>query len=86
MTDDELFKVTSSCWKVGHKRNYAKYALATYWGLVREVYKIDSWYKHDNRWAFNGEIAEPEIRNKYLNQSVERYIKKGSRNPIRYTF
>ena len=86
MTDDELYEVTKQAWKLGTKKNQANYVVASYRGLVREVYKIDNWYSIGNRSGFNGIIAEEEIRGKYKDQSLENYIKKGNQNPIKYTF
>jgi hypothetical protein len=86
MTDDELYEVTKQAWKLGTKKNQANYVVASYRGLVREVYKIDNWYSIGNRSGFNGKIAEEEVRTKYKDQSLENYIKKGNQNPIKYTF
>lgn len=84
MNPQELYNVTRSSWVVGKRRDKAKYAIAAYRGLVREVFEIDRWNNVGNRWEFTGERAEPSVRDKYLNQSLEKYIKKGSRNPIKY--
>ena len=86
MKDNELYNTTRSSWKLGSKKNEAKYVIAAYRGLVREVYKINSWNQVGDRWEFTGEVAEKEIRYKYLNQSLENYTKKGSQNPIKYTY
>ncbi|WP_242919702.1 LEM-3-like GIY-YIG domain-containing protein [Pontibacter liquoris] len=87
MADEKLYKATRSSWIVGPKRNLAKYAFAAYRGLVREVYRIHDWHHvNGRRWEFTGSIAEPEIRDKYINQSLSGYMKKGSQNPIKYTF
>ena len=86
MKDNELYNTTRSSWKLGSKKNEAKYVIAAYRGLVREVYKINSWNQVGDRWEFAGEVAEKESRDKYLNQSLENYTKKGSQNPIKYTY
>ncbi len=86
MTDLELYEATRKSWVIGKKKENALYAIASYRGLVREVYRINQWHQIGNRWGFNGEIAEEEIRSKYLNQSLEKYITKGGQNPIRYSF
>ncbi|MEI8085687.1 MAG: excinuclease ABC [Paludibacter sp.] len=86
MTPEALYEATRTCWKLSIKRENAKYVLASYRGLVREVFKVEKWFPVDNRWAFDGTIASPEIRDKYLNQSLENYIQKGNQNPIKYTF
>jgi hypothetical protein len=36
------------------------------------------------RWEFEGEIAESDIRDRYLNKSVKRYLSANSQNPIKY--
>ena len=86
MKDNELYNTTRSSWKLGSKKNEAKYVIAAYRGLVREVYKINSWNQVGDRWEFTGEVAEKEVRDKYLNQSLENYTQKGSQNPIKYTY
>lgn len=85
MTPQQLYDATRSAWKVAsHRRDAVKYAVAAYRGIVREVYKIDSWNSKGNRWEFNGKVAESEVRDKYLNQSLDNYVIKGSQNPIKY--
>jgi len=86
MTANQLYDSTRASWIVGTKRDRAKYAIASYRGLVREVYEIEKWQPNGDRWEFIGKVAEDKIRDKYLNQSLENYIKKGGQNPIRYTF
>lgn len=89
MTEQELYNATRSAWIVSAQRRIStEYAIASYRGLVREVYKISSWNINSfgDRWEFIGEIAESGIRDKYLNQALTNYIKKGSQNPIKYTF
>jgi hypothetical protein len=88
MTAEELYNATHCCWNVGVDREKAKYAIAAYAGLVREVYEIEKWQpsKVEGRWEFTGKIADDEIRKRYLYKSLEKYIKKGAQNPIRYTF
>lgn len=82
----KLYDSTRASWIVGTKRDRAKYAIASYRGLVREIFEIEGWQPNGDRWEFIGKLAEDKIREKYLNQSLENYIKKGGQNPIRYTF
>lgn len=35
---------------------------------------------------FVGQIAEPEIREKYVGKSVATFYKKGEQNPVKYIF
>lgn len=87
MNEEQLYQITRSAWKVGAPRRQAvRYAIAAYRGLVREVYRITGWQAKGDRWEFTATKAEPAIRDKYLNQSLENYIKKGAQNPVRYNF
>lgn len=67
----KLYDSTRASWIVGIKRDRAKYAIASYRGLVREVYEIENWQPNGKRWEFIGKIADDSIRDKYLNQSLE---------------
>lgn len=82
----ELYYATKESWIMGDKRLEAKYALAIYKGIVKEVYQINEWYNIGKRKGFNGVIAPAEIRQLYLNHSVEHLMNKGNQNPIMYTF
>lgn len=99
MSPKELYEVTRGVWKLGKRRENAKYAFAVFEGVVREVYEIDTWHpagstpyetrtKEDidypDRWEFVGVIASKEIREKYFGHSVTSYLSKGSQNPIAY--
>lgn len=97
MDDEELYEATRGVWKLGDRRNNAKYAFAVYKGMVREVYSIQRWFPagttiyrtredlyYPERWEFEGGIAEKTIRRKYIDKSVEAYLAFNSRNPITY--
>lgn len=86
MSDIDLYEATKQSWKLGNKKKDARFVIASYHGLVREVYEIENWYKVNDRWGFNGKVANKEIVDKYKNNSLENYIKHGNQNPIRYTF
>lgn len=95
----ELYDVTRGCWKrrldsVGS----AKYALATVYGEVVEVYEIDYWVPsillnrqtipYDpaievGRIGFFGSVAEQKVREKYIGKSVKNFFKKGEANPVK---
>ena len=45
MTSTEMYDATRKSWVMGAKRNRALYAVATYRGLTREVYKIKNWFQ-----------------------------------------
>lgn len=99
MPATELYEVTRGVWKLGIKREYAKFAFAVFEGIVREVYVINSWHPAGStsyetrsvsdvtlpgRWEFIGQIAHDDIRNKYFGHSVAKYLTKGAQNPISY--
>ena len=99
MTDAELYDTTRSSWKVGTRRERAKYAFAVFEGVVREVYRITQWLPGGStlvggrsgkgvgardRWEFVGTIAEENIRDRYLNRYVGHLFTQGAQNPISY--
>lgn len=45
MSADALYESTRGIWVIGERRNRAKYAMAVYAGVVREVYEIESWHR-----------------------------------------
>ena len=84
MTSNEIYEATRKSWVVGKKKSKAKFAIATYRGLTREVYKIEDWFPIDNRWGFNGHLADETIRSSLRYKSVASISKRGAANPIRY--
>lgn len=88
MIDTELYDATRKSWVVGSRKEKAQYAIATYRGLTREVYKIEEWYpievKGKTRWGFNGAKASKEIRDKLRYKSIASFFSKGAANPIKY--
>jgi len=95
MPATELYEATRGWWVLGERRNEAQYGFAVNKGVIREVYKIESWRKRTSgdrefvageraRWGFNGEPA-PEMAY-YRNTSVVHLFKKGAANPTMYTY
>lgn len=97
MTPRELYEVTRGIWKVGPRREKAKYAMAVYEGIVQEVYTIKHWHSagstryrtrrglsDPSRWEFTGKPAPKRVRDRYILKSVENYLARGSQNPICY--
>ena len=98
MTDMELYDATRGVWVVGERREKAELAMAVYEGIVREVYEINHWLpggstfstrdprgvQHKGRWEFVGTLAPKATRQKYLHRAVDKYLTRGSRNPITY--
>jgi hypothetical protein len=84
MRTSDLYDATRKAWVMGEKRNKAKYAIATYRGLTREVYEIRDWFQEGKRWGFNGVVAEESVRTSLINMSIVHLSKRGAANPIRY--
>ena len=88
----EIYERTRKYWKIGNRREKAKYAVAVYRGWTLAVYEIERWISADDiiqgRWMFEGKplpddskIYE-EIVNKLTYSSQENY--KAPQNPITY--
>ena len=84
MTEAEIYDATRKSWVVGPRRKTAKFAVATYRGLTREVFEINDWYQIGDRWGFNGKRADEATRTSLLYKSVADLSKRGAANPIRY--
>lgn len=96
MSPAELYDATRSCWKLGRRRELAKYAFAVFHSVVREVFQIDAWHPggttgdknpnphYEGRWEFVGKPAEQSIRSQYVGKSVKDYFKQGIQNPVVY--
>lgn len=98
MTEIELYEATRGVWKLGLRRKKAKFAMAVYQGIIREVYRINGWhpagtlpystrdasaFAASGRWEFEGQVA-PEYSSKYLRTSVRYLLGDSNQNPIRY--
>lgn len=94
-----LYEVTRGVWVMGPRRTKARYALAIFDRIVREVYEIDAWHpagttpyetrplphvQREGRWEFTGQVAPVAIRERYLGKSVSGLWKQGASNPITY--
>ena len=95
----ELYDITRGYWRINTNRaEKATYAFCVHEGIVKEVYEIEKWLKAGStittrdltksdlsrRSEFVGKIPNDNVRKKYLNKSVKKYFKKGTRNPIKY--
>jgi hypothetical protein len=87
-TPKELYDATRMSWVMGNRRLKAIYAISTYRGLTREVYKIENWFEVPTpkriRWGFEGKPADEPIRIKYRYKSIKAHFKRGAANPIKY--
>lgn len=88
MTEEELYDATRKSWVLGNRKEKAQYAIATYRGLTREVYKIEGWFEVEangkTRWGFSGCLAEEQVRDNLRYKSISSFFTKGSANPIKY--
>lgn len=88
ITEDELYEATRKSWVLSERREQARYAVATYRGLTREIYQIDSWFpvetENKTRWGFTGKVASSEIRSALRYKNITGYFPRGAANPIKY--
>jgi len=89
LTEQELYDATRQAWVIGSRKSKAKYAIATYRGLTREIYQIDEWFSVERngktRHGFNGRVVTDEvIRNELRYKSIASFFKQGAANPIKY--
>jgi len=99
MSSLELYEATRGIWKLSARRTNAEFAFAIFEGVVRDVFKVDSWHRagttqyatrptdgweNSTRWEFIGRQADADIRSQYLDRSVAAYFKKGRRSPVVY--
>lgn len=91
----DLYESTHGWWVLSERRIEAKYAFAVSKGVIRQVYRIDSWRERTvgdrgyvegerKRWGFDGEVA-PEMSH-FINTSVAHLFKKGNASPAMYTY
>ncbi|MGE3312066.1 MAG: hypothetical protein AB7O66_19040 [Limisphaerales bacterium] len=102
MTALELYEATRGFWRLGKKLSAraeaAQLAFAVYQGVIREVYRIESWhpagtlpytsrdpgpYRGKNRREFSGPVAT-DLRNRYVGHSVRHHFPQGNRAPFKY--
>lgn len=100
MPERELYEATRGIWKLGKNREQARYAMAVFTGVVREVYRIDGWHaagttlyesrdqtelrESTDRVEFIGVRAPEEVRARYVGKSVAAYFPRGGRAPVIY--
>lgn len=99
MTPHELYEATRGVWKLGSRCTKARYAFAIFEGVVREVYAIESWHPAATtpyatrdasqlttagRREFLGRVADPTIRDSYVDRSVADYFPQGLQSPVIY--
>lgn len=82
--NNSRYDATRGWWKINPKSIHEyPYVFSVTNGVVREVYKIKSWIKNNDRCRFDGEIAESYIREQYINKKIPKcYKQKGMASPI----
>lgn len=88
MSPDELFEATHGWWKLGPRREQARYAFAVSKGVTRAVYSITpgSWAsdgKKPARWSFEGAPAHDELGH-LVNRNIKGWFKKGNQSVFTY--
>jgi hypothetical protein len=87
MSSEQIYEATRLAWVVNKSRaEKAKYVLATFRGIVKEVFFVHWWKpsEYEGKMEFDGEVASDEVSQKYRNKSVIHYAKTGAQNPIKY--
>lgn len=99
VSDLGMYEATRGVWRIGPRRDNARYALAVFEGVVQEVFELDYWQpalstpyatrklekdQARGRWEFVGRVAAAVVRERYLHKSVAHYFKRGAQNPIVY--
>jgi uncharacterized protein len=88
----DLYEKTRASWKVAPERHKPVWVFAVYGGIVRAVYRIESWERPPEekrvgngvgRWDFNGE-RDLAMEDLYLWTDVSGYLRRGAQNPISY--
>ncbi|HET6569768.1 MAG TPA: hypothetical protein VFG50_17515 [Rhodothermales bacterium] len=99
MSAVELYEATRGVWKLGPRREGARYAFAVFEGVVRAVYEITEWHpaatipystrnaeelRYKGRWEFAGHQAPEPIWSHYVDRSVAAYFRYGQQSPVVY--
>lgn len=95
-----IYNATKEIWTIDKRKvNSIKYVLSEYRGLIVEVFEVvKPWYEKERGYnknakkqnqtkigyGFNGVMAPAEIRDKYINKSINHVKKRGAASVIRY--
>jgi hypothetical protein len=94
-----IYDATKETWTIDKNRlPNIKYVLSEYKGLIVEVFEVEEWYEKERGYTpksqkfgqtkigygFNGKIANSDIRNLYINKSIQHTKKKGAASVIRF--
>lgn len=99
LSAQSLYEVTRGVWVSGRRRSKARYALAVFNRIVREVYEIDAWHPagtteyemrphhhvdRPGRWEFTGHVAPDDVLERCGWKYVSHLWDRGAANPISY--
>ena len=88
VTGEKLYEISRGDWAMGPRREQAKYCIAAYRGLVRAVYRVESWESvppkpgSRPRWRFNGTVAD-DLQH-LIGGDITAILGPASQNPVRY--
>ena len=96
MSPEELYEATHGWWRLGPRRNGARYALSVSRGVIRGIYSIEpsswrlrgegdrEWEPNEKpRWGFEGVSVATEF-NEYMNRDISSWFKQGNASPFGY--
>jgi len=90
--ESAIYNATKEIWNIKKsRRDKIKYVLSEYRGLIVEVFEVSKWYAKERGYnpgakkygqtymgyGFEGVVAEPDIRNKYVNKTIAPFKKRG---------
>lgn len=83
-SDLDIYRATQCAWKIGESaRANATYALGVSHGVVRGIYRIESWRpSHEGRWCFDGR-SSPELAHVVGTSIAHLKAAQGASNPVR---
>jgi hypothetical protein len=94
-----IYDATKETWTISKKKlSNIKFVLSEYKGLIVEVFEVESWYEKDRGYTtkskkygqtktgygFKGTVANPNVRDLYINKSIQHTKKKGAASVIRF--
>ena len=88
MTGEKLYETSRGDGSIGPRRGQAKYCIVAYRGLVRAVYRVESWESvppkpgSRPRWRFNGTVAD-DLQH-LIGGDITAILGPASQNPVRY--
>ena len=89
---DELYKATRRAWVMAEWRTQKiQYAAAVCGGIVRAVYKVQSWRKCpdptlENRWEFEGTPVSDAPQASYVGNPADPFMPQGAVFVVAYNF